>query len=197
MPFQNVKNLHLPSEKRKINPTTVPPIKKNKVEQKKNFDYFVNNIIIDPLTFQEVDLKLESVLMDLEQRHTKTRSILYIIEPNVFRGRIIKFGRALSNREKAKAYISRLNDYRSHYGNFDKNNSCKGCKVKYLLFGRRTVIINLEEAMKNHFSTKLQQNVHGSEWVKVSVQDLLKFIKDYIQQKNFDKSYAMLEEYKQ
>ncbi len=120
----------------------------------------------------------------------KHKRIFYIVEPNLEKGKVIKFG--IGGMNTGNGY-SRLKEYEIIYGKKDRKNSCLGVRIWYvgiteynrLVEETNTQIYKIEKALKKHFKSKTEPyrgterlaNVRPSEVIE-KIHSLHKTIKD-------------------
>jgi hypothetical protein len=114
-------------------------------------------------------------------RHTR---VLYVVEPNLEKGKVVKFGIAGENTGNAYA---RLNEYVINYGKSDSKNKCKGVKIWYCgvteysrdVTPTQSQVHKIELRLKK--DERIKKNIaRGTERVKMTPQQIISIIQEYI-----------------
>lgn len=128
-----------------------------------------------PMYLEKFISKYEDVL-----KHTRC---LYVVEPNLDKGEIVKFG--IAGMSNGNSY-ARLKEYITLYGEKDEKNECKGVKIHFcgvtdynrLVWHTQTEIHKVENKLKNIFKSTTDALGRGSERTTASIEDVLQKIKE-------------------
>lgn len=129
-----------------------------------------------PMYLEEFLLKYKDIL-----KHTRA---LYVVEPNLEKGEIIKFG--IAGMSDGNSY-RRLKEYVTLYGKKDKENECKGVRIHFcgitdynrLVWQTQTEIYKVELKLKQVFKSTTDALGRGTERTTASIEDVLKKIKEF------------------
>ncbi len=123
-------------------------------------------------------------LLKYKQQMVNTRA-LYIVEPKLEKGKVIKFGIA---GEKTGESWKRLRDYQIQYGDEDRINDCKGVWIWYCGITKydpntsdaNSEVRKTETNLKRVFKSRTEKG-RGTERITINPQKLI----DYIQNHKF------------
>tara|TARA_R110000737_G_scaffold105915_1_gene138845 strand:- start:71 stop:622 length:552 start_codon:yes stop_codon:yes gene_type:complete len=107
----------------------------------------------------------------------KNKRVLYVIEPNLEKGKIVKFG--IAGMDSGKP-ISRLKGYDITFGQQDKNNKCKGVTIWFLgiteynrlVEAKNSKVFRIEKKLKQEYKSKTE-TVRGSERTSKRPQEII------------------------